>query len=185
MNIDKQSMELAWNNRDNPKSMNELIGYFDEMAHYFANHFKIRSWLREDFMQEATIYAFKAIEKYNPKVKSTPFSYFYKVFYTGFLYLMRREKMKADKRPKLCSFEAFSNSLSRDNLEYEETHYVNPYEKEESFIYIDGKCFEKEALKQAVKEAKKLKKAGIFESDNQLTSFILDKMKELHSKNNA
>ena len=178
MNIDKQAMETAWNNRHDVVYMNELMSYFDQMAHYFANKFKIRSWFREDYIQESTIYAIKALEKYQPSKKSTPFSYFYKVFYTGFLYLMRREKMRADKRPKFCSYEAFSNSLSRDNLEYEDSHFAAPSgDEEETFIYINGVCFEREAVKEAVKEAKKLKRKGIFESDNEITSIILTQMK--------
>lgn len=178
MNIDKQAMETAWQNRHDDRYMNELMGYFDQMAHFFANKFKIRSWLREEFMQESTIYAIKALDKYKPSKKSTPFSYFYKVFYTGFLYLMRREKMKSDKRPKMCSFESFSSSLSRDNLEYEDSHFAAPDEDEESFVYIDGECFEREYVREAVKEAKRLKRKGIFESGDKLTKIILNQMQK-------
>jgi len=179
MDINKQAMEYAWLHKDEERYMNELMGYFNQLAHYFANKFKIRSWLREEFMQESTIYAIKALDKYQPSKKSTPFSYFYKVFYTGFLYLMRREKQKSDKRPKMCSFEAFSSSLSRDNLEYEENRGLaapSP-EDEESFIYINGECFDKERVIEAVREAKKLKKKGNYKSSDKLVSIILKQMK--------
>lgn len=181
MDINKQAMEYAWHHKDEEKYMNELMRYFDQLAHYFANHFKIRSWLREEFMQESTIYAIKALDKYQPSKKSTPFSYFYKVFYTGFLYLMRREKQKSEKRPKFCSYEAFSSSISRDNLEYEENHGLaapSP-EDDESFIYINGECFEREAVKEAVRDAKKLKRKGIFKSDDRLTEIILKQMEKV------
>ena len=177
MNIDKQLMEQAWMDRSDPRSMTILMGYFDEMAHYFANKFKIKSWYREDYIQESIIYAVKALDKYQPSKKSTPFSYFYKVFYTGFLYLMRREKMKDDKRPKFCSYEAFSSSLSRDNLDYEDNQgLAAPEEDEESFIYIDGRCFEREDVKIAVREAKKLKNKGVEKSNDELVDFILKNM---------
>lgn len=174
MNIDKQAMAYAFKHRAETKYMNELVGYFEEMAKFFANHFKISSWHRDDFISEAKIYAYKAIPKYDVKKKSTPFSYFYKIFYIGFLYLMRKENMRVKNGPHICSYDAFSNSVNEDNeMEF-------PRSSEESHFVIEGKSYEKDRVAAALKEAKRLAKKGVPARDieDELVKMIVKNMKK-------
>ena len=149
MNIDKTEMAYAWDNRSDPEQYNKLLGYFQEMVDYFANYYHISYALRDDFKQEGLITAFKAIEKFDPSKKSSPFSYFYKVISIAFLYWLRREKQKKDARPAVCSIEKLENTLTDDRSDIE-TQY------EDKYIEIDGKTYEKDKLLAAVKEAKSL-----------------------------
>jgi RNA polymerase sigma factor (sigma-70 family) len=140
-------MALAFANRSDPRYLNILMGHFEQFANYFASQFAIKPSEREDIKQEAIIVAVKALEKYNPS-KSTPFSYFYKVFHTAFLYHLRKNKMKRDHRPQTCSIEAFSDIKGQED--------VVVYE--ENLITINGHILNKDEVPSKVKEATKFVK---------------------------
>lgn len=163
MNIDKQEMETAYLNRQDPSAMRELLGYFDEMADYFGKKFGIRYPDREEIKQEAMMVAVKAIPKYNPTKKSTPFSYFYKVFNVAFMYHLRKQKMKADRRPKTCSIDAFSN------LGTEFPAFVD----EDEMVTVGGHNYLKEELVEKTKIGIKLaKRANKLSDDDQCFAMI-------------
>lgn len=148
MDIDKQEMAFAMAHRDEPEQNLKLMGYFNEMADYFANYYHINSFLKEEFKQESIITALKAMKKFDPQ-KSTPFSYFYKVFSTSFLYWLRREKQKKDNRPSVCSIEKLENTLTDDRTDADLNYQ---YE----YISLNGKPYEKNRVINTIKEAKSI-----------------------------
>ena len=148
LNIDKTQMELAYANRSNPAQYRELIHYFEQMSEHFVKKFGIKSNVRDEIKQEALIVAVKAIDKYDPSKKSTPFSYFYKVFHTAFLYHLRKMKNKSDKRVQTCSLDAFDNIHGEESFRY--------VEDDEHYVEFDGDVFDKQDLQNKIKEAKSI-----------------------------
>lgn len=166
MNIDKTAMEIAYANRQDPAAHRELLEYFAQMADYFAKKFGVRYSDREEIKQEAMMVAVNAIPKYNPNKKSTPFSYFYKVFNTAFMYHLRKQKMKADRRPKTCSIDAFSN-IGTDFEEFSG--------EGEEFIEVGGMHFTREDVIEKTKNATKLAKKAMKLTDEKQRESLINK----------
>lgn len=152
MNIDKQKMATAFDRRAEPEYNQELMGYFEQMSNYFAGKFAIKMSDRDDLKQEALIVAVKALEKYDTTKKSTPFSYFYKVFHVAFMYHLRKQKMKKDRRPVTCSIENYTNLSSG---EYEVIDH------EDEIMTVNGKTYNRNELFSMVKEGAKLAKKAM------------------------
>lgn len=158
MNIDKKEMEYAFYHRDEKKYENELIGYFQEMASYFANKLTISYKIRDDYIQEAVLRGYQALEKYNPNKKnsvgqtSSPFSYFYKVIYIHFRYLLRRDRQKAQRRPHESSFDELAPMLE-DSHSTEQM--AEMYTEDDKIVVVDGNTYKREDVIHYVKKAKK------------------------------
>jgi DNA-directed RNA polymerase specialized sigma24 family protein len=131
----------------------ELMGYFEQMSNYFASKFGIKPSDREDIKQEVMIVAFKALDKY-VKTKSNPFSYFYKVFHTAFMYHLRKQKMKKDHRPVTCSIEVFKDIKGQEDI-FEDRRY------EDQLVSIGGHTFDKTEVAEKLASALKFVKRVI------------------------
>jgi len=149
LNINKTEMAAAWRNRKDPEKMQEFMGYLEQMGYYMCKKFGIHTYFREEYVQEAVITAMKAMRKYH-STQSNPFSYFYKVIYTAFTYLMRREKQKRDKAPNVCSYDVIAASVGDD--------FDIPMENGENYISIDGKPYPKEVAIRAAADAQRIAK---------------------------
>lgn len=165
MNIDKNDMSYAYANRHIKTHYEQLIRYFEEMSNYFSRKFGIRYPDSEEIKQEAMIVAVNAIDKYDITKKSTPFSYFYKVINVAFMYHLRKQKMKADRRPKTCNIDAFSDI----GTDFEE------FENDNEIISVNGRNFEKSDLISKTKTAvvfaqKAIKIRDLNERDNFINS---------------
>lgn len=154
MNIDKLAMETAWINRSDPKEYRRLMGYIEEMAGYFASRFKIHSNIRDDIMQEVRFTAVGAIDKYQLARKSSVFSFFYRTIYTAFIYFLRKDYNKNQKRISTCSYDVVSNTIGDDNdSNPNEPSYVCD---EDKMVEVDGMVFVKEDILNAASIAKKI-----------------------------
>lgn len=154
MNIDKLAMESAWTNRADPKEFRRLMGYIEEMAGYFASRFKIHSNIRDDILQEVRFTAVGAIEKYEVQRKSSVFSFFYRTIYTAFIYFLRKDYNKNQKRVSTCSYDVVSNTIGDEgDSNPNEPSYVTD---EDRMIEVDGMVFIKEDILKAATEAKKI-----------------------------
>jgi DNA-directed RNA polymerase specialized sigma24 family protein len=149
LNIDKKEMAHAWRNRKDPAKMQEFMGYLEQMGYYMCKKFGIHTYFRDEYVQEAVITAIKAMRKYRA-TQSNPFSYFYKVIYTAFTYLMRREKQKRDKAPNVCSYDVIAASVGDD--------FDIPMENGENYVSIDGKPYLKDVAIRAAQEAQRIAK---------------------------
>lgn len=96
--------------REKQGDFNKLIQMFYQFASYFANNYTINQKYIEEFKQEAIIDALKGIKKYNIN-KSNPFSYFYSLFSRAFLYYLRKEKDKSDRKPNICSLDLLNENI--------------------------------------------------------------------------
>jgi DNA-directed RNA polymerase specialized sigma24 family protein len=149
LNINKDDMAAAWRHRKDPEKMQEFMGYLEQMGYYMCKKFGIHTYYREEYVQEAVITAMKAMRKYRA-TQSNPFSYFYKVIYTAFTYLMRREKQKRDKAPNVCSYDVIAASVGDD--------FDIPLETGENYVSIEGKPYPKDVAIKAVQEAQRIAK---------------------------
>jgi DNA-directed RNA polymerase specialized sigma24 family protein len=158
LNIDKKKMDQAWVNRDkDPRAMYELIGYFQEMAEYFARKFGINYYYRDDYISESLDQAQRALTNFNLN-KSTTYSYFYKVMSNSFRYSLRRDGRKRDKMPNMCSYDELANMASGKAYD-DGYHLADPESLEEddtNQVMFQGKQFDKEDLIALVKEGKSL-----------------------------
>ena len=160
MNIDKAKMKTAYYNREDSRAMNELIGYFYEMANFFVNKAGISSYYKEDYVQFAVERAVKKLHLYDPEhineegKVSAVFSYFYKVIYMEVRYRMRDTRQKKERRPNTCSYETISAIIedehSADNI------VALTEEDEERHIAIAGRVFKRDEVIEAVRKARKL-----------------------------
>lgn len=175
MNIDKKLMEIAYNRRAEPVYNAELMGYFEQMSNYFARKFAVKASDRSDLKQEALIVAVKALEKYKSAKKSTPFSYFYKVFHTAFMYHLRKQKMKNDRRPKTCSLEVLPNL----GTAFEE------FPNEENLIAVNGEIYIKEELYEKVRIATKLARKAMKLSNRVQRKKLIEENEDLFVKDFA
>jgi len=160
MKIDKVKMSAAYRNKADPVSFNELVGYFYELANFFASKAAISSYYKEDYVQLAVERAVKKIDLYDPGHinkegnTSAVFSYFYKLIYMEIRYRMRETRLKRERRPNTCSFEAISAIIEDKHSEYNVISYTE--EEEEKYVIIDGRVFNRNEVIEAVKKAKKM-----------------------------
>ncbi len=192
MNIDKSKMKIAYYNRENDRSMNELVGYFYELANFFASKAKISSYYREDYVQLAVERACKKIDLFdqnhiNKEGKvSAVFSYFYKLIYMEVLYRMRETKQKRDRRPSICSYEAISTIIEDQHSEQSIVALTQEYE--ERHILINGQIFNRTEVIEAIRKARKLlNKANrnvdfIPDTDDEVVLDFYYKLKGVHGK---
>jgi DNA-directed RNA polymerase specialized sigma24 family protein len=173
MNIDKTRMEYVYNNRNIREYENELITYFFDIAKHHANRLKIDYSIREDYIQETVSTAIKSIEKYSPAKNSKAFSYFYKVIYMRFLWLLRRDHNKKLRRPNISSFDLLEASVPDES--YADFQYN---EEQEEYIEIAGKIMPKREMVEAVKKAKKnYKKYGEnYSPENSIVSLFYNQL---------
>lgn len=160
MNIDKAEMKEAYYNREDPRAMNELVGYFYELANFFVNKAGISSYYKDDYVQFAVERACKKLDLYDPKhineegKVSAVFSYFYKLIYMEIRYRMRETRLKKERRPNTCSYEAIS-AIIED--EHSEESIVSISEEDgDRYIIIDGRVFNRDEVIEAVRKARKL-----------------------------
>lgn len=160
MNIDKAHMKEAYYNREDDRYMNELIGYFYELANFFVNKAGISSYYKEDYVQFAVERACKKLDLYDPNhinedgKNSAVFSYFYKLIYIEIRYRMRETRLKKERRPASVSYEAISAIIDDENSHEEIVQITS--EDEERHIIIDGRVFKRDEVIEAVRKAKKL-----------------------------
>ncbi len=158
MNIDKKKMDEAWKNRNkDPKAMFELMGYFNQMAEYFARKFGINSYYREDYISESLDQAQRALSNVNLD-KSTTYSYFYKVISNSFRYSLRRDGRKRDKMPSMCSYDELANMASGHAYE-EGYHLADPVslgEEDSNQVMFAGQQYNRDDLIALVREGKTL-----------------------------
>lgn len=185
MNIDKTSMEHAYNNRHIPEYQNELMSNFMELARYHASRLSINREIYDDYVQEVVMTAIKSLDKYNPAKNSNPFSYFYKVIYMRLLWLLRRDHNKNERKPTTYSLEivesksdentsldhifddniadiqAIENKISLSNDESEvkllekSVRKIRKQQKNDSVVEVGGMIAPRSELVQLVKDAKK------------------------------
>lgn len=158
MNIDKKKMDSAWEHRDeNPKAMLELVGYFKEMAEYFARKFGINSYYRDDYISESLDQAQRALKNFNLG-KSSTYSYFYKVMSNSYRYSLRRDGRKRSKMPNMCSFDELSNMASGRAYDngYNLADPSSLDEEEPNQVVFQGQQYQREDLIALVKEGKSL-----------------------------
>jgi len=157
MNINKDEMEYAWNNRKDPKQLNILMECFRQMAQHMANRFKIKPDRMDDFKSEAMITALKGIEKYNPTKRSRAFSYFYKVFYISFMYQLRKQKI---------SKKSNYRHISLNGEEVVSRHLEDEIQKEmgQTFYQVNGRSVSIDTVKALI-EGKSRKNAKIVLED--------------------
>jgi len=192
MNIDKAKMSIAYHNKFNKNSYNELIGYFYELANFFANKAGISSYYKEDYVQQAVERAVNKIDLYDPKHvnkegnKSAVFSYFYKLIYMEIRYRMRETRLKRERRPSTCSFEAISAII--EDRHSEDNIIAITEENQDKYIIIDGRVFNRNEIIEAIKKAKKLlskaKKNTLFvpDTNDKIVLEFYNRLKEKHTK---
>ena len=160
MNIDKTKMRDAYYNKADQVSLNELIGYFYELANFFVNKAGISSYYKEDYVQLAVERAVNKIDLYDPKHinkegnTSAVFSYFYKLIYMEIRYRMRETRLKRERRPSTYSFEAISAIIEDKHSEDNVIMYTE--EEQEKHVVIDGRVFNRNEVIEAIQKAKKL-----------------------------
>lgn len=180
MNIDKERMEYVYKNRHISGHMDELIGYLTNIASYHANNkYKLDSRVKEDYIQECVIHAYKKLDKYDPNKESYAFSYFYKAIQTSMLYLLRKDHNKAMRSPHMSSFELIEASFQSSGQD-------EIFGDEEAKIEFDGKVMYKSDVIQAVKNVKNgFKKYGKeYKPEDEDTAFIFNKLVEEEEKKN-
>ncbi len=192
MNIDKAKMKAAYYNRDDKKSMEELVGYFYEMANFFVNKFGISTYYKEDYVQLAVERAVNKAHLFDPNhineegKPSAVFSYFYKVIYMEVRYRMRDTRMKKERRPNTCSYETISAIIDDENSETNVVAFTQ--EEEDSHIIVGGRVFNRDEVIEAVRQARKLlnkaKKNADFvpETDNAVVLDFYHKLKGEYEK---
>lgn len=192
MNIDKVKMRDAYNNKADQASLNELIGYFYELANFFVNKACISSYYKEDYVQLAVTRAVNKIDLYDPKHinkegnPSAVFSYFYKLIYMEIRYRMRETRLKRERRPSTCSFEAISAIIEDKHSEDNIIMYTE--EEQDRHIIIDGRVFNRNEVIEAIQKAKKLlskaKKNASFvpDTDDKVVLEFYNKLKGARDK---
>lgn len=195
MNIDKTSMKAAYYNRESEPAMNELIGYFYELANFFVNKAGISSYYKEDYVQFAVERAIKKLDLYDPNhineegKASAVFSYFYKLIYMEVRYRMRETRLKKERRPNTCSYEAISAIIDDEHSEHEVISLTS--RDEGKHVIIDGHVFNREEVIGAVRQARKLlnkaKKSANFEpeTDDEMVLDFYHKLKGEYDKSLA
>ena len=175
MNIDKKKMDIAWKNRDtDPKAMIELVGYFKEMAEYFARKFGINSYYRDDYISESLDQAQRALKNFQLG-KSSTYSYFYKVMSNSYRYSLRRDGRKRDKMPNMCSFDELSNMASGKAYDngYSLADPTSVDEESSGQVLFQGQQYQQEDLIALVKEGKSLaRKVNKLSTKDAKTKFI-------------
>lgn len=151
MNINKQRMEYVYKNRHIKKNENELMDYFFQIARRHANHLKIDYNIREDYIQETVSTAIKSLEKYDPTKNSKAFSYFYKVIYMRFLWLLRRDNNKKKRRPATSSFDLLETTI-QDSSSTVSSMFD---EDKDRYIEIAGNIMPRSQMIEAVKNVRK------------------------------
>lgn len=192
MNIDKAQMKQAYYNRDHAQHMNKLIEYFYELANFFVNKAGISNYYKEDYVQFAVERACKKLDLYDPEhineegKNSAVFSYFYKLIYIEIRYRMRETRLKKERRPNTCSFEAISAIIEDQNSHDDVVHITE--EDEKRHVVIDGRIFDRDEVIEAIREARKLfnkvKKNSQFvpETDNEMILSFYHKLKGQHEE---
>jgi DNA-directed RNA polymerase specialized sigma24 family protein len=191
MNI-REEMYDNYLGRKDPKKLNNLIKNFYEMASQCAVKMKISYTVREDYISECVHQAYKAIEKYDPTTLSSngvstvkPFSYFYKVIQTQFLYSLRRDKRKNGKDVDVCSYELLLPYLESGGIEQsaDANHLIAELYKDEELTSIAGRNYSKIVLLDAIKKARRHIKREIRDNqyvpniENSKVEFIYSAMK--------
>lgn len=196
MNIDKAKMHVAYCNRRDTASLNELIGYFYELANFFVNKAGISSYYKEDYVQLAVERAVNKLDLYNPKhinkegTTSAVFSYFYKLIYLEIRYRMRETRLKRERRSPTCSYEAIS-AIIEDKHSEDNIVILAEEADDEQHIIIDGRVFKRQEVLEAVQKARKLlakaKKDSDFipDTDDQVVLEFYNKLKGAHEKQNV
>lgn len=160
MNIDKSKMKAAYYKRTEVRSMNELVGYFYELANFFVNKAGISTFYKDDYVQAAVERAVKKLDLYDPNHineegnTSAVFSYFYKLIYMEIRYRMRETRLKKERRPNTCSYEAISAIIEDEHSEENIVSFTE--EDEERHVIIDGRVFKRDEVILAIREARKL-----------------------------
>jgi len=193
MNIDKAKMAAAFYNRKETASLNELISYFYELANFFTNKAAISSYYKEDYVQLAVERAVNKLGLYNPEHinkegnPSAVFSYFYKLIYLEVRYRMRETRLKRERRPATCSYEAIAAVIEDKHSEENVIEYTET--EEEKFIIIDGRVFKHQEVLEAVAQARKmlgkLKKNSRFipDTEDKIVLEFYHKLKGEYDKN--
>ncbi len=121
MNINKQEMEILYEERQDPVKMQDLLDNFYEMGSQIAHHFDIPFSKRADYIQSAVILSWKKLDKYDTSKNTYACSYFYQVIRRDFMDNMRKE----NKRNKIAKF--ISSDDSRNdwikNMAYSDPQY--------------------------------------------------------------
>ena len=178
MDINKAKMAKAYFNRKDQASMNELIGYFYELANFFTNKAGISTFYKEDYVQLAVERACNKLDLYDPAHinkegnASAVFSYFYKLIYMEVRYRMRETRLKRERRPNTCSYEAISAIIEDKHSEENVIEYTE--EEEEIHIIIGGRVFKRQEVLEAVQKARKL--LGKMKKDSSFTPDTDDKV---------
>jgi hypothetical protein len=139
MNIDKARMYTAYCNRDDKTYYNELIGYFYELATFFANKCKVSSFHFEDYVQQAVNRACNKIDKFNPHHinsegnVSEAFSYFYRLICMAVKYCIRDDILKRERRPAICSLEVIPTVLKDPTVSDDTLGEINKSERFKNF----------------------------------------------------
>jgi len=186
MNIREEMLENYMGRKD-PKKLNKLIKNFYEIARQCAMKMKISYSVREDYISECVHHAYKAIDKYNPQAIAAdgrttvkPFSYFYKVIQTQFLYALRRDKRKSNRAPDTCSYDLILPFLETG---VNQSALITELNKDEELTSIAGRNYSKilltEAINQARKHIRKEKKDSSYipSIENSKVEFIYTAMK--------
>jgi len=175
LNIDKKKMDAAWVDRDsNPQAMIELVGYFHQMAEYFARRFGINSYYRDDYISESLDQAQRALKNFNLG-KSSTYSYFYKVMSNSFRYSLRRDGRKRDKMPSMCSYDELANMASGKAYDdgYQLADPSSLDEDDTNQVMFNGQQYDRNDLIALVKEGKSLaRKVNKLSSKAAQTRFI-------------
>ena len=187
MNIDKTKMKTAYYNRTDKKAMNELVGYFYELANFFVNKAGISNYYKEDYVQFAVARACNKLDLYDPNhineegKPSAVFSYFYKLIYMEVRYRMRDTRQKKERRPNTCSYDTISAIIEDEHSSDNVIAYT--HEDEERHIIVAGKIFNRAEVIEAVKQARKLlnkaKKNVEFipDTENEVVLYFYHKLK--------
>lgn len=160
MNIDKKKMKNAYYNRKDAKAMNELVGYFYELANFFVNKAGISNYYKEDYVQFAVERACKKFDLYDPDhineegKNSAVFSYFYKLIYMEIKYRMRDTRQKKERRPDVCSYETISAIIEDEHSEQNIISLTQ--EEEDRYVIIAGRVFNRGEVIEAIRKAHKL-----------------------------
>jgi hypothetical protein len=160
MDIIKEDMKKAWENRNEKVYMNELVKNFYELANYFVNKAKISTYYKEDYVQFAVTRAVNKAHLFDPEhinnegKISAVFSYFYKTIYMEVRYRMRDTRMKKERRPNICSYETISQMIEDQNSEQSIISITE--ENKEDHIIIAGNVYNKNDVIEATKKARKL-----------------------------
>lgn len=144
-------MEQLYQDRSHPEKMQKLLENFYEMGSQIAHHFDIPYSKRADYIQSAVVLSWRKLDKYQPKKRSTAFSYFYQIIRRDMMDQMRKEKKRND-IVRMISSDDRRNAWIKN-----QKHYDANYEVVENEVNKDIQM----GIKRTIKELNEKKKQKV------------------------